>query len=91
MGPKSRGRILDLSQIVLGCPSGGLGGVPEHSLEAIAERIRSHSVWEAESNIEFLDLASILAAADWDASFTMERVNFLGDIAKAFRRKCEFD
>jgi hypothetical protein len=66
-------------------------GVLEQSPEAIAECIRSRSVWEAESNIELLALASIPAAADRDASFTMERVNFLGNIAKAFRRKCEFD
>jgi hypothetical protein len=43
--------------------------------EAIAECIRSGSVWEAESNIEWLDLVSASAAADWDASFTMERIN----------------
>jgi hypothetical protein len=43
--------------------------------EAIAECISSGSVWEAESNIELLDLVSAPAAADWDASFTVERIN----------------
>jgi len=43
--------------------------------EAIAERLRSGGVWEAESNIDSLDLVSIPAAADWDASFTVERIN----------------
>jgi hypothetical protein len=31
------------------------------------------SVWETESNIEWLDLVSTPAAANWDASFTVER------------------
>jgi len=44
--------------------------------EAIAECIRSGGVREAESNIEWLDLVSTSAAADWDASFTVERINF---------------
>jgi hypothetical protein len=43
--------------------------------EAIAECIRSGDVWEAESNIELLALVSTPAASDWDASFTVERVN----------------
>jgi len=43
--------------------------------EASAECIGSGGVWEAESNIEWLDLVSTPAAADWDASFTMERIN----------------
>jgi hypothetical protein len=43
--------------------------------EAIAECIRSGSVWETESNIEWLDLVSTPAAANWDASFTVERTN----------------
>jgi hypothetical protein len=43
--------------------------------EAIAECIRSGGIWEAESNIEWLDLVSTPAPADWDASFTMERIN----------------
>ena len=43
--------------------------------EAIAESIRSGGVWETESNMELLDLVSIPAAADWDASFTVERIN----------------
>jgi hypothetical protein len=44
--------------------------------EAIAECIRGGSVGEAESNIDLLDLVSILAAADWDTSITVERINF---------------
>jgi hypothetical protein len=43
--------------------------------EAIAECIRSGDVWEAESNIELLALVSTPAAADGDASFTVERIN----------------
>ena len=43
--------------------------------EAIAECIRSGGVWEAESNIEFLALVSTPAAADWDASLTVEGIN----------------
>jgi hypothetical protein len=43
--------------------------------EAIAECIRSGDVWEAESNIELLALVSTPAAAEWDASFTVERIN----------------
>jgi hypothetical protein len=41
--------------------------------EAIAECIRSGGVWEAESNIELLDLVSTPTAADWDAAFTVKR------------------
>src|SRR5215469_12425081 len=59
--------------------------------KAIAERLRSGGVWEAESHIEWLDLVSTPATADRDASFTMERINLLENTAKAFRRKCEFD
>jgi hypothetical protein len=44
--------------------------------EAISECIRNGSVGEAESNIDLLDLVSILAAADWNASITVERINF---------------
>src|SRR5215831_2000768 len=44
--------------------------------EAIAERIRSGGVWEAESNIKLLGLVPAPAAADWDAPFTVERVKF---------------
>jgi hypothetical protein len=44
--------------------------------EAIAECIRSGGVWEAESNIDLLDLPSTPPAADWDASLTVERINF---------------
>jgi hypothetical protein len=43
--------------------------------KAIAERLRSGGVWEAESNIDLLDLLPIPAAADRDASFTVERIN----------------
>jgi hypothetical protein len=43
--------------------------------EAIAECIRSSSVWKAESNMELLDLVSIPAASDWDVSVTVERIN----------------
>jgi len=43
--------------------------------EAVAEFIRSGGVWEAESNIELLDLVSTLAADDWDASFAVKRIN----------------
>jgi hypothetical protein len=32
-------------------------------------------VWEAESNIELLGLVRTPAAADWDASVTVERIN----------------
>ena len=59
--------------------------------EAIAESIRSGGVWEAESNMELLDLVSIPAASDWDASFTVERINLWENAAKASRRKCELD
>jgi hypothetical protein len=38
-----------------------------------------HPQWrclgETESNMELLDLVSIPAASDWDASFTVERIN----------------
>jgi hypothetical protein len=44
--------------------------------KAIAERLRGAGVWEAESNIDLLDLVPTPAAADWDASFTVERINF---------------
>jgi hypothetical protein len=43
--------------------------------EAIAKCIGSGNVWEAESDIEWLDLVSTPAAADRDASFTVERIN----------------
>ena len=45
------------------------------AIEAIEECIRSGRVWEAESNMEWLDLVSTPAAADWDASFMVERIN----------------
>jgi hypothetical protein len=58
-------------------PGFGLRGCVGQALttEAIAECIRSGGVWEAESNIDLLALVSILAATDWDASFTVERIN----------------
>jgi hypothetical protein len=59
--------------------------------EAIAESIRNDGVWEAESNIKLFDFVSTPAATDWDASFTVERINCQENTAKAFRRKCEFD
>jgi hypothetical protein len=43
--------------------------------EAIAECIRSGGVGEAESNIDLLNLVSTSAAADWDALFTVKRIN----------------
>jgi hypothetical protein len=43
--------------------------------EAIAECIRSGSLSEAESNTDLLDLVSIPAAADWDASFSVKSIN----------------
>jgi hypothetical protein len=43
--------------------------------EAIAECIRSGGVWEAESNIDLLDLVSIPPAADWDTSFTVKCID----------------
>jgi hypothetical protein len=44
--------------------------------ETIAECVRSGGVRETESNMELLDLVSILAAANWDTSVTVERINF---------------
>jgi hypothetical protein len=41
-----------------------------------AECIRSGGVWEAESNIELLDLVATPAATNWDMPFTVERINF---------------
>jgi hypothetical protein len=43
--------------------------------EAIAECMRSSGVWETESNMELLDLVSIPAAANWNTSVTVERIN----------------
>jgi len=43
--------------------------------EAIAKCVRSGGVGKAKSNIELLGLVPTPAAADWDASFTMERIN----------------
>jgi hypothetical protein len=41
--------------------------------------------------MELVDLVSIPAAANWDASVTVERINFQENTAKASRGKCEFD
>jgi hypothetical protein len=43
--------------------------------ETIAESIRSGGVWEAETNVESLGLVPAPAAADRDASVTVERIN----------------
>src|SRR5262249_8598668 len=43
--------------------------------KVIAERLRNGGVGEAKSNIELLGLVPTAAAADWDASFTVERIN----------------
>src|SRR5262249_35082594 len=43
--------------------------------EAVAECARSGSVGEAESNIELLDFVSTPTAPDWDALFTVERID----------------
>jgi len=43
--------------------------------EAIAECIRSGGVWETETNMELFDLVSIPAAANWNPSVTVERIN----------------
>jgi hypothetical protein len=48
---------------------------PLFTTEAIAECIRSGGVWETESNMELFDLVPIPAAADWDAPFTVKRIN----------------
>jgi hypothetical protein len=44
--------------------------------EAIAECIRSGSVWEAESNIELVGFVPAPTATDRDAPFTVKRVKF---------------
>jgi hypothetical protein len=59
--------------------------------ETIAECIGSGTIWKAESNVEWLDLVSAPAAADWDVSFTVERINFLKKSVRGFQRKYEFD
>jgi hypothetical protein len=59
--------------------------------EAIAECIRSCGVWEAESNIELLDLVSTPAAADRDAPLTVECIKIQETAAKALRWNREFD
>jgi len=59
--------------------------------EAIAECIRSCGVWEAESNIELLDLVSTPAAADRDAPLTVECIKIYETAAKALRWNREFD
>jgi hypothetical protein len=62
---RSGGRHLDLA-----CVRQAL------TTEAIPECLRSGNIWEAESNVEWLDLVSTAAAADWDLSLTVERINF---------------
>jgi hypothetical protein len=59
--------------------------------KAIAECISSRSIWEAESNVAWLDFVSTPAAAEWDVSFTVERINFCENTVKAFHRNYEFD
>ena len=59
----------------LACDLGDRRVGQAHAPEAIAECIRSGGVWEAESNIDLLDLVSIPAASGWDASFAVERIN----------------
>ena len=54
---------------------GVLGMGQAFATEAIAECIRSGGLWEAESNIKLLGLVWTPAAADWDASVTVERIN----------------
>jgi len=56
------------------CASAG-AWVKQLATESIAECIRSGGVWEAESNMELLGPVSIPAATDWNASFTVERIN----------------
>jgi hypothetical protein len=43
--------------------------------EAIPKCIGTGSVWEAESNVKWVDLVSTPAATDRDVSFTVERIN----------------
>jgi hypothetical protein len=43
--------------------------------EAIPKCIGTGSIWEAESNVKWVDLVSTPAATDWDVSFTVERIN----------------
>jgi hypothetical protein len=45
--------------------------------EAVAECVRSGDVREAESNIKLLGLVSTPAAADWDASVTVEQIDLI--------------
>jgi hypothetical protein len=49
--------------------------VKQLATESLAECIRSGGVGEAKSNMELLGLVPTPAAADWDASFTVERIN----------------
>src|SRR5262249_7960750 len=59
--------------------------------EAISECIRRCCVWETESTIELLDPVPTPAGGQWDASFTVKRMNFEENPAKASRGKCELD
>src|SRR5262249_30089374 len=69
----------------------GLGFPGARVKHSPPKRSRSGGVGEAESNIEWVDLVSTPAAADRNASFTVERINLLENNAKTSRRKCEFD
>jgi hypothetical protein len=55
--------------------------------EVIAECIGSCGIWEAESNMELLDLVSTPAAANCDAAFTVERFKLLALVAEASCRQ----
>jgi hypothetical protein len=57
----------------------------------MAECIRGGGVCEAESNIELFGPVSTPTAANWDASFLVERIKLSEGTSKAFRRNCEFD
>jgi hypothetical protein len=60
--------------------------------EPLPKGISGGGVGKAEADMELLfSLVSTPAAADWDASFTVERINLWENVAKASRRKCEFD
>ena len=59
----------------LACDLGDRRVGQAHAPEAIAECIRSGGVWEAESNIDLLDLVPIPPAADWDTSFTVKCID----------------
>ena len=60
-------------------------------IDAMVRYSARGGVCEAESNIELPARVSTPAAADWDASVTVERINLWENTAKASRRKCELD